>query len=452
MRWILLWPILATMSVGLLALTVYVDRTARSDQIAAVDDELVRVEQRIRVAPPQGPVGLDADDLASTDVNVPLQFRIDRDGAIIETVSGANPFSAEQVHGFVGQIGNETVGATPRYRVRHTPAPDGTTMVSALSLAEVDASTNSLRSSLAVGGIVMFSIMAAIVAAVATVVTRPVTKMSQAANSIANGALDTPINAPRGSRETADLAADLDQMVQRLTSSLDDANRARDNMQRFLADASHELRTPLTSLRGYSELYARNMLSEPGHLDRAMDRVGSESTRLTDLVSDMLQLATGDAAPTNPFEPVDLVAVARDVADDLTASFPGHRIELQPPAVEPSPVNGNRGRLHQCVLNLVANACQHGGDDIDVIISNGPAAVVVSVVDLGGGIDDEIAAKVFLPFYRGDKSRTRDGHGGSGLGLALAQQIAEQHNGHITLAATPGGGATFKLTIPNDAS
>ena len=67
-------------------------------------------------------------------------------------------------------------------------------------------------------------------------------------------------------------------------------------------------------------------------------------------------------------------------------------------------------------------------------------------------VDDEVADKIFLPFYRGDDSRTRDGHGGAGLGLALAKQIAEQHNGHVSVEATAGGGATFRLTIPTVAA
>ena len=156
----------------------------------------------------------------------------------------------------------------------------------------------------------IFVIVGGIVLLIATAVTRPVTRMSRTANLIADGALDTPIDPPTGSRETADLAVDLEQMVARLTSSLDDANRARDDMRRFLADASHELRTPLTSIKGYSDLYAHDMLDEPGHLDRAMDRVGSESARLTHMVNDMLQLASGEAAPPTKVETVDLAEIA----------------------------------------------------------------------------------------------------------------------------------------------
>ncbi len=466
LRWILLWPILLTVSIGITALAVYVERSARTDQISAVDDELTRVGQRItdglpiRVRPDGNDVGgTDAGgaedvDPAALDTGAPVQLLIDADGGVIQTLSGENPFTAEEIQAFPRSAENFTADAATSYRVRRAPAPNGLTVVSALPLAEVDASIASLRSSLLVGGIVIFLIVGAMVLLIATAVTRPVTRMSRTANKIAAGALDTRIDPPSGSRETADLADDLEQMVHRLTTSLDDATRARDDMQRFLADASHELRTPLTSLKGYSDLYAGDMLGEPGHLDRAMARIGSESERLAQLVGNMLQLSSGDASTGTRFGPVDLADVTHDVVSDLAAGFPGHRITMHDDAVNATLVSGDRERLHQCVLNLVANACQHGGEHVEVVVRVDPdtSAVSISIIDHGDGIDADLADKIFLPFYRGDASRTRDGHGGAGLGLAIVSQIVEQHDGRLAIEATEGGGATFIMTIPATAA
>ena len=470
LRWILLWPILVTLSVGILALAVYVERTALSDQISGVDAELVRVGQRNAGGPvgppvgdndlsPTGPADGDTGTAAPdgvddvTGVDAPVQILIAADGVTVQIISGTNPFTVAEIESFSGRAESFTVDGETRYRVRASSTPNGATNVSALPLDDVDASIASLRRSLLLGGTVIFVLVGALVLLIATAVTRPVTRMSRTANRIAAGELDTPIDPPTGSRETADLAVDLEYMVQRLTTSLDDANRARNDMRRFLADASHELRTPLTSLRGYSDLYARDMLDEPGHLDRAMARVGSESTRLAEMVDDMLQLASGDARTDVQLEAVDLATVVRNVTDDMTASHPDHHIQTR--GVTDSgallSVLGDRARLHQCILNLVANACRHGGDRVEVVLgsSDEPGSVTVAVVDHGGGIAAELTDKIFLPFYRGDESRTRDGRGGAGLGLALSKQIAEEHGGRIAVESTEGGGATFTLVIPS---
>lgn len=266
------------------------------------------------------------------------------------------------------------------------------------------------------------------------------------ANQIAGGALDTQIGPPAGARETADLAVDLERMFHRLTSSLgrsqrlaDEATEARDAMRRFLADASHETRTPPTSLTGYSDLYARNMLNEPGHLDRAMDRVGSESARLTALVNDTLQLASNGVARHNEDEAVNVMEVAGHVVDDLNAAFSDQQIELRHDTGGPAMVRGDRDRLDQCLLDLGANACQHASsaDDVQFEVRTSNSGVAIAVVDHGPGIDPELAETIFLPFYRGVSSRARDG--GDGTTFVLTIPALDARDGRDSSATSPAG-------------
>ena len=246
-------------------------------------------------------------------------------------------------------------------------------------------------------------------------------------------------------------------MVTRLRSTIDDrersaadATRARDDMRRFLADLSHELRTPLTALKGYSDLYAGQMLDEAGALDRAMARIGDESERLSDLVNDMLQLARQAPTPDRSelFDACDIVQV---VVDDLRAAHPELDIELDLAPDTDCVLSGRPDRLHQAILNVGSNACQHtdpsGGVQFDVRSTD--TELVIKVIDHGPGIDPTEIDKIFLPFYRPDTSRGRDGRGGAGLGLAITNQILERHHGTVGVeATTPGGGATFTLTVP----
>ena len=303
----------------------------------------------------------------------------------------------------------------------------------------------------------IFALEGIVVLLIATAVARPVTRMRNAASRIAGGDLNTKIDPPGGSRETADLATDLEHMLTQLRTTIEDrehsaeeARQARDTMQRFLADASHELRTPLTALKGYSDLYARDMLQEPGALDRAMNRMGSESERLSQLVAALLELTRHGSPDATNTDRIDLRDIVTDVVDDLKAAFPHRSIDLDIDPDAHSIVIGDAGRLHQALINLGANACQHteSGTPIRIELRSTDTVATIATIDHGPGIEPALADKIFQPFYRADASRSRNGHGGAGLGLAITRQIAEQHGGTVDLVPTPRGGATFSFMLP----
>jgi two-component system, OmpR family, sensor kinase len=468
LRTLMLAPVLLTVSLGFAALAYYVQHTAQADLIAAVDEELARAHQAgaPRLASdPQPATSLPADPKPgvlgqsdpTTGVDPPLQLLLARNGAIRAQVGGRNPFSAAELADLVDATETLTLNHHPRYRVVVSAGSAGGIFVTALPLARADASLAGLRRSLLLGGLVVFLLCSITVWWIAAVLARPVTRMTAVANKIAAGALDTRVDPPTGSRETAQLANDLQHMLTRLEATIADretairhATEARLAMQRFLADASHELRTPLTALKGYSDLYRGNMLREPDDIDRAMHRIGSESQRLTTLVNDMLQLAReGDTQP-RPYQPVNLRQVVTGVVHDLSAAYPDHSISGPAPSSRDSAVLGDHDLLHQALLNLGANACQHTGPGTPVRFDVTASAThaTVTVVDRGEGIDSEHVGKIFQPFYRADTSRRRTGPSGAGLGLTLTQQIATQHNASVSYTPTHGGGATFVLAIP----
>ena len=230
-----------------------------------------------------------------------------------------------------------------------------------------------------------------------------------------------------------------------------DATRAKHDMERFIADASHELRTPLTALKGYSDLYKNGMLDDAG-IKRAMGRIGSESERLTRLVTDLLKLVRTSQVE----ESVDLAAIVSAVCHDVQAANPDRHISINIVNNQPEPltVTGDAHHLHQAVLNLAANACHHtpGSTPVELGVMADEQSVFVSVIDHGPGVDQATADQLFLPFTRGDESRSRTSHDGAGLGLALVHQIAEQHQGSVVVTETPGGGATFTIRVPRSAT
>lgn len=472
LRSVVLWPVVATLSVGVTGLGLYVEQSVRSDLIATVDDEVARVLNAggpggpppplsPNGAPPPGPppgappppIPPTFDQSGDPGEAAPIRFTIRDDGTVDDRPGvTAIPFDDDQVAELVGTTAVRTLGGAPRFRVGTTLGPDGSTEVAALSLAQVDDSITSLRRNLVVGGFALFVLQALVVWSIVTRIVRPVTRLSAVSTRIAAGELDAPIGAVGGPAETVALAGDLEAMVAQLREmivenerSAAEATAARDDMQRFLADASHELRTPLTALKGYSDLYERGMLADDEALDRAISRIGSESERMRRLVVDMLQLVRDGTDA----EPVDVTDIVGAVIDDLRAAHPDRSISIRSPA-ESLVVLGDPHRLHQALLNVAANACQHTSTDVPVEVHLGARddAVVIDVVDHGKGIDPAQAEAIFLPFTRGDGSRSRDVHDGAGLGLAITRRIVSLHHGEIRHEPTAGGGATFIVELP----
>ncbi len=470
----MLGPLLATLLVGIAALGIFVDRSVERDLLRTVDDELRRVAGGAigsRRAPQQGNQGsasgttppgqrdspfLVPEDEFLFEERPPVRLILASDGTILDSSRANDPFSEAQRQSFLETpaLVNVTAAETGRrYRVLALERENGNVAVTAIALSSFDASMASLRQSFVIGGVLLAVVQGLVVWLIAVRVAKPVTQLSLVSSRIANGELDTDIGPPKGPAETATLAADLQLMVDQLRAmiistarSAEQADAARADMQMLLADVSHELRTPLTALRGYTDLYGKNMLTQPGDLDRAMTRIGSESERLHRLVVQVLQLTR---EPLH-HEPADLADLASAVVDDLQVTHPNRTVSLTIVGRRGPMVLGDPHRLHQVLLNLGANACHHTPDrtPVDVRLGSNGEHAIVEVVDRGPGIPADIRDRLFLAFTRGDASRSRRSHDGAGLGLAIVAQVVEQHGGTIEVDDTPGGGATFRIRLP----
>ena len=229
--------------------------------------------------------------------------------------------------------------------------------------------------------------------------------------------------------------------------SEDAARRSEDRMRRFIADASHELRTPLTSIRGFAELARQR----GGELQPdEMRRIEEEAKRMGVLVDDLLLLARLDQQRPLERNPVDLLALAGDAVRDAKAIQPDRPLTLEVlPGSEAPVVTGDEARLRQVLANLLSNALHYTPADAPVAVEVGTtgARAIVNIRDTGPGLSDEQKSRVFERFYRADSARTRS-TGGSGLGLSIVAALVDAHDGSIAVTDTPGGGATFTLTLP----
>jgi two-component system OmpR family sensor kinase len=347
-------------------------------------------------------------------------------------------------------------GSLGAYRVASATRNDGLRVVVGQSLAEVNTTTNFLL--LIFGLITLLALLAAAIAgtAVVRVALRPLGRVAATATRVselelARGEVSLADRVPDADTdprtEVGQVGSALNRLLGHVESALVARQASEDRVRQFVADASHELRTPLASIRGYSELTRRGGYELPEDVVRSLGRIESESIRMTSLVEDLLLLARLDAGRELVVGEVDLTALLVDAVSDAHAASPEHDWQLQMPdgAVL---VTGDRGRLHQVLANLLANARMHTppGSHVITTLSVDESVVRVTVSDDGPGISPGLLPVLFERFARGDGSRSR-ATGSTGLGLAIVSAVVEAHAGTVTVESEPGN-TRFVVSIP----
>jgi signal transduction histidine kinase len=239
---------------------------------------------------------------------------------------------------------------------------------------------------------------------------------------------------------------DVGLMVTALNEMLDRLENAFSEQKHFTADASHELRTPLTIIRGHLELMGLEGDLTPLQQE-SLVLVMDELERMSRLVEDLLALARLDAGAARPFRPIDVGELAEEAVTRVRGLAPrDFSVYRSGPAV----VLGDRDMLLQAMLNLLSNAIDAtatGGAIVLRCMAPGDS-VLIQVLDDGPGIPDSDLPRVFDRFYRARSTRRATEGAGSGLGLTIAARLALRHNGTLTAANHPAGGAVFTLELP----
>ena len=304
-----------------------------------------------------------------------------------------------------------------------------------------------------------------VLAALATVVLvrnslRPLRRVAAIAGQVATLPLeadDYRISARVSDRDTDPqsevgiVGLTLNHMLDNVDAALTQRARSDLRMRQFITDASHELRTPLASILGYAELTRQESQLLPPMTEYALDRIEAESRRMSALVSDLLLLSRLDEGQDLQIEDFDMCELVADAVNDAIVAAPEHDFRADLPE-QPIWVHGDRARLQQVVVNLLANVRIHTppGTTVTTSLANrtsgGRPVVALDVADDGPGIPETIMPNLFGRFVRADKARSRE-MGSSGLGLAIVASVIEAHGGKVTAESRPGR-TVFSVLLP----
>ena len=265
---------------------------------------------------------------------------------------------------------------------------------------------------------------------------RPVRDISRQVAAIGGSTLDERVPEPDSDDEIAELAASMNEMLDRLQA-------ASDRQRAFVADASHELRSPLATIIAAAEI--AEISNDHQRIAALAPRIEAEARRMQALAEDLLDLARLDEQRhRGDLSAVDLAAVCRDAADrldgagiDITVSVDGSASAL-----------GVLSQIERAVFNVMDNAVRHAANQVRAAVASGGVGAEVVVEDDGVGIPAADRERVFDRFVRLDASRQR-ASGGVGIGLSLVKAIVDRHGGTVEIGESDAlGGAAVRIVWP----
>ena len=238
-------------------------------------------------------------------------------------------------------------------------------------------------------------------------------------------------------------------IIRNITST----RRIEREQQKFISSVSHELRTPLTTIIGYTDMLKRRNVQDPKLLESSLATINREGHRLVRLVDDLLSASRLDNLEFSVRRTtISLDVLLHDVVDQMRVKGWQKEIEITYKSEPDLPlIFGDYDRLSQMFINILHNAIKYSdkGGIIDVILTGEDGWLAASIRDYGTGIDPAQKDMIFSAFYRVEEDRARsEGEGGAGLGLYLVKQIAEKHNGRITIDSEVGEGTNVTIRLP----
>lgn len=270
-------------------------------------------------------------------------------------------------------------------------------------------------------------------------ISKPIQDLTDSAKRIANGSYGTQVPTS-GANEIGELTSEINQMSEKIAQS-------DKTTTEFISQISHELRTPLTAILGWSETLQYDPAIQGDSL-RGVKIISKEAERLTGMVADLLEFTRIQDGRFNLR--IELIDLAAELEDSLMTygnlmQEAGIEVNYTAPKYDIPLISGDPERLKQVFLNLLDNAAKHGGDGgvVDAKLSFDKSYVTIEIRDYGHGIPANELPHVKERFYKGS-SKNR----GSGIGLAVCNEIITRHGGILNISNAEGGGCLAQIKLP----
>ena len=308
------------------------------------------------------------------------------------------------------------------------------------SLRQVEAQMTRIIAVTSAVGAVILVVMGVTASYFIKSVLDPVIRVTETAKRIATGSYGVQME-----KRSNDEMGELVDAINDMSMKIDQAERTQSE---FISSVSHELRTPLTAISGWAETLYNGEVRDASDVKKGMGIIVSEAQRLTRMVEELLEFSRMETGRFNlSVEPIDILAEIEDAVYTYREFFRRKGLELDyTECDEELPIiSGDPERLRQVFCNLLDNADKHGGSGgrIEVSVAREEDEVVIRIRDHGPGVPEDELPFVKYKFYKGS-SKAR----GSGIGLAVCEEIINSHNGSLDIDNASGGGCVVTVRLP----
>lgn len=249
--------------------------------------------------------------------------------------------------------------------------------------------------------------------------------------------------------EIRDRQDEIGRLARSFNLMMDKVSASFERQKRFSASAAHELKTPLATIAVNLDVLALEEAPPAARLEKVLKVIRTNNERMIRLVDDLFRLTSENGSIVN--EEVSLEELLAESAEELSRPIQEKHLTVSIGSMPGLKLTGSRVMLSRTVGNLFENAVKYNRDYGTISISARKEAgkIIMRIANTGIGIPKEEISRIFEPFYRVDKSRSR-AMGGSGLGLPLVKDILEKHGGNITVKSTPDESTVFILEFPEN--
>ncbi|WP_277585969.1 sensor histidine kinase [Psychrobacillus antarcticus] len=272
------------------------------------------------------------------------------------------------------------------------------------------------------------------------IITNPINKLiNTMSHSRISGKYEKIAVRPNKKDEMAQMGIAFNEMMEQLEQNFN-------KQEQFVSDASHELKTPLTVIESYAKLLSRHGFGNTEIAEESVQAIINETSRMKEMVSQMLVLATSKGKQKNKNDLIDVKVKVEETLQSMRTSY-NRNFLLKGDG--PFYVNTDTEQLRQLLFIILDNARKYSEKDIKTTIKENEEGTTISIMDYGDGIPKKDLDRIFDRFYRVDEARNRK-TGGTGLGMAIAKGIADRLPATLTIQSTVGFGTTIHIFLPSN--